>query len=100
MIGVGVGAGAYILSKFTVGLDTCVNVLPEESVGQFMVSFPPQLANPESVEGLVLVNIDTDGRGWIDWAAQKVKGNRICPICLIVSLGLKCFLILGSKVTI
>eukprot|EP00064_Thunnus_orientalis_P016156 superscaffoldBa00003143_g16219 len=46
VIGVGVGAGAYILSKFT-------------------------LANPDSVEGLVLVNIDTNARGWIDWAAQK-----------------------------
>lgn len=48
VIGVGVGAGAYILSKFT-------------------------LANPDSVEGLVLVNIDTNARGWIDWAAQKLS---------------------------
>lgn len=31
-----------------------------------------QLANPDAVEGLVLVNIDTDARGWLDWAAQKV----------------------------
>uniref|UniRef100_H3CPP9 NDRG family member 2 n=1 Tax=Tetraodon nigroviridis TaxID=99883 RepID=H3CPP9_TETNG len=48
VIGVGVGAGAYILSKFT-------------------------LANPDSVEGLVLVNIDIQARGWIDWAAQKLS---------------------------
>uniref|UniRef100_A0A3Q3AE11 NDRG family member 2 n=1 Tax=Kryptolebias marmoratus TaxID=37003 RepID=A0A3Q3AE11_KRYMA len=48
VIGVGVGAGAYILSKFT-------------------------LANPDSVEGLVLVNIDTNARGWMDWAAQKLS---------------------------
>uniref|UniRef100_A0A667WE99 NDRG family member 2 n=1 Tax=Myripristis murdjan TaxID=586833 RepID=A0A667WE99_9TELE len=47
VIGVGVGAGAYILSKFT-------------------------LANQDSVEGLVLINIDTNARGWMDWAAQKV----------------------------
>uniref|UniRef100_A0A3B4T8F6 NDRG family member 2 n=1 Tax=Seriola dumerili TaxID=41447 RepID=A0A3B4T8F6_SERDU len=31
------------------------------------------LANPDSVEGLVLVNIDTNARGWIDWAAQKLS---------------------------
>ncbi|CAL1591116.1 unnamed protein product [Knipowitschia caucasica] len=48
VIGIGVGAGAYILSKFT-------------------------LANPDSVEGLVLVNIDINARGWIDWAAQKLS---------------------------
>lgn len=34
-----------------------------------------QLANPDSVEGLVLVNIDTNARGWIDWAAQKVRST-------------------------
>ncbi|XP_067088378.1 protein NDRG2 [Osmerus mordax] len=47
VIGVGVGAGAYILSKFTT-------------------------ANPDSVEGLVLINIDPEARGWMDWAAQKL----------------------------
>ncbi|KAB5518413.1 hypothetical protein PHYPO_G00165570 [Pangasianodon hypophthalmus] len=48
VIGVGVGAGAYVLSKFT-------------------------LKNPDSVEGLVLINIDPNARGWIDWAAQKLS---------------------------
>uniref|UniRef100_A0A3B4CPQ8 Protein NDRG2 n=1 Tax=Pygocentrus nattereri TaxID=42514 RepID=A0A3B4CPQ8_PYGNA len=48
VIGVGVGAGAYVLSRFT-------------------------LSNPDSVEGLVLVNIDPNARGWMDWAAQKIS---------------------------
>ncbi|KAJ8382501.1 hypothetical protein SKAU_G00032790 [Synaphobranchus kaupii] len=47
VIGVGVGAGAYVLSKFT-------------------------LSSPDSVEGLVLINIDANARGWMDWAAQKL----------------------------
>uniref|UniRef100_H3C829 NDRG family member 2 n=1 Tax=Tetraodon nigroviridis TaxID=99883 RepID=H3C829_TETNG len=50
VIGVGVGAGAYILSKFT-------------------------LANPDSVEGLVLVNIDIQARGWKDSAASCLTGT-------------------------
>uniref|UniRef100_A0AAX7SDK1 Protein NDRG2 n=1 Tax=Astatotilapia calliptera TaxID=8154 RepID=A0AAX7SDK1_ASTCA len=45
VIGVGVGAGAYILARFAVN----------------------------AVEGLVLINIDTNARGWIDWAAQKLS---------------------------
>lgn len=47
VIGVGVGAGAYILSQFAI-------------------------ANPDSVEGVVLVNFDPNARGWMDWAAQKL----------------------------
>ena len=31
-----------------------------------------QLIFPDMVEGLVLLNIDPNGKGWIDWAATKV----------------------------
>lgn len=31
-----------------------------------------QLIFPDLVEGLVLMNIDPNGKGWIDWAAAKV----------------------------
>ena len=28
---------------------------------------------PDLVEGLVLMNIDPNGKGWIDWAATKLS---------------------------
>lgn len=48
----------------------------------FSLSFilsPPssQMAHPDSVEGLVLINIDPQARGWMDWAAQKVTVSSI-----------------------
>ncbi|KAM4754442.1 protein NDRG2-like [Cyanocitta cristata] len=49
IVGVGVGAGAFVLAKFG-------------------------LLHPEAVEGLVLLNLDPRAKGWMDWAASKLSG--------------------------
>lgn len=78
IVGIGVGAGAYILAKFAVSQKLFIVIyettiaFPFPGVQKDSIVFYAQLIFPELVEGLVLLNIDPNGKGWIDWAATKV----------------------------
>lgn len=56
-----------------------------------------QLANPDAVEGLVLVNIDTNARGWLDWAAQKVCLLIFAVSFMIVVFSIDDFFLICSR---
>lgn len=62
VIGMGVGAGAYVLAKFAVDY-------------------------PTMMEGLVLININPCAEGWMDWAAHKITGwTHAMPDMIITHL--------------
>lgn len=78
IVGIGVGAGAYILAKFAVSTSQMSFFLRFCFCFKFtfnaILHIYSQLIFPDLVEGLVLLNIDPNGKGWIDWAATKLSG--------------------------
>lgn len=97
IVGIGVGAGAYILAKFAVShililLIYCRLSLELSAINQkfwavvyiCFYDLCSQLIFPDLVEGLVLLNIDPNGKGWIDWAATKVP---VCYCMLVFWVG-------------
>ncbi|XP_077404407.1 protein NDRG1a isoform X1 [Vanacampus margaritifer] len=60
VIGLGMGAGAFMLTRFA-------------------------LDYPKMVEGLLLININPCAEGWMDWAAHKISGLTHALPDLVIS---------------